>query len=299
MKYRFFLKKVEEELKKRVGEDVRIEMRRMLRNNGVVTDSLTIMSGDENMSPVIYLDGLYESYCERKDIREVVDAILDCYRERKQSGRMDMSFFSDPELARKRIVCRIINRRKNRKLLEEVPHHDFLDLSVVFYYLMDRLSIGSAAVLIRNEHLVLWDIDPQELWKIGRENTRRLLPHEFRSMHSMMEEMLGTSLPEETPDHVPLYVLSNDRKSFGAVWITDPEVQREIGQILDDDYYVLPSSVHECMIVPARVSSEASSLQKMVSEINETQVEPEEVLGDSVYRYDRRMKKLRIAAISS
>ena len=298
MDYQQFLKKVQDELECRIGEEASIEIRRMTRNNGVVIDSLTIQREGEKLSPVIYLDGLYAEYREGTGLEQVVDQILECYRERGKTDSLDIACFTDPAEARKRIVCRIINRRKNRNLLNEIPHHDFLDLSVVYYCLMDRQSIGNAAVLIRNEHLGLWKISQDELWQIARENTRRLLPHEFKSMHNMLEEILGTTLPEEDGDCVPLYVLSNDRKCFGAVWIADPEVQHEIGRILNDDYYVLPSSVHECMIVPAGVSSEASSLQKMVSEINETQVEPEEVLGDSVYRYDRSRRKLRIAAIS-
>ena len=64
-------------------------------------------------------------------------------------------------------------------------------------------------------------------------------------------------------------------------------------QYLKDDFYVLPSSVHEVIIVTAAEAPEGSAgLSDMVSEINKTQVDAEEVLSDHVYYYDRDKKKL-------
>ena len=73
-------------------------------------------------------------------------------------------------------------------------------------------------------------------------------------------------------------------------------VRRLIGEKLGDDYYVLPSSIHECMILPAGLRPDPKELQDMVREINLTQVEPEEILADSVYRYERHTERLETAA---
>ena len=61
------------------------------------------------------------------------------------------------------------------------------------------------------------------------------------------------------------------------------------------EYYVLPSSIHETIIVPKNASMNATELKNMVMEINGKEVSPDEVLTDSVYEYDARSKTLTIA----
>ena len=69
-----------------------------------------------------------------------------------------------------------------------------------------------------------------------------------------------------------------------------------IGQILKNDYYILPSSVHEVIIVPYSEILVCSKLDEMVREINITQVEEEDVLSNHVYLYDRGSGKLRVGS---
>jgi|GEM_PF-128388 len=100
----------------------------------------------------------------------------------------------------------------------------------------------------------------------------------------------------EHPLEAPLYVLTNESRNYGAYWMSDAKVLAAIGEKLGDDYYILPSSVHECMVVPAVEQWDVENLHEMVCEINETQVMPEEVLADSVYRFSRTDGQLRQCA---
>ena len=159
---------------------------------------------------------------------------------------------------------------------------------------MEHETIGMAAVLIRREHLGMWGIDEKTLHDAAVRNTKRMLPWDFRSMSELINSMMNTELLQDSSQEVPLFVLSNKDKSFGAVWMTDAEILEKIGEKLKDNYYILPSSVHECLIVPAAVVSDERMLLEMVQEINETQVEPEEVLADAVYQYDRGQKNLSV-----
>ena len=83
-----------------------------------------------------------------------------------------------------------------------------------------------------------------------------------------------------------MYVLSNEQRAFGAAYMLDEQVLEQIRQELDCAFYVLPSSVHECMILPDCVGISPAELKALVEEVNRTQVEPEEVLTDSVYHFD-------------
>ena len=76
----------------------------------------------------------------------------------------------------------------------------------------------------------------------------------------------------------------------------DAEVLRRVADQLKDDFYVIPSSIHECMVLPAGSHLKTESISRIVRRINRTKVAPEEVLADSVYRYDRARGRLIIAA---
>ena len=212
------------------------------------------------------------------------------------SSPLDTGFFTDPMKVSANIVCRIISRDRNQQLLRDIPHRDFLNLSIVYYCLTDITPMGSGAILIRNEHLKMWGIDPESLDMIARENTRKLLPYDFRSMRDMISSIIGQEVPSSEETEVPLYVLSNVDRCFGAVWMTAPDVLETIGNRLKEDYYVLPSSVHECVVLPCRQENDETMLQTMVREINSTQVRPEDVLADCVYRYHCRSRELSVAA---
>ena len=89
-----------------------------------------------------------------------------------------------------------------------------------------------------------------------------------------------------------MYVLTNSLRNYGAACLFYPHVLEMVGEMLKEDYYVLPSSVHEVIIVPESKALDADEMSEMVVEINETQVEPEEVLSDHAYFYQRDSKKL-------
>ena len=89
--------------------------------------------------------------------------------------------------------------------------------------------------------------------------------------------------------------MKNKEKYFGAAEILLPSVCRKIGEKLQTDYYILPSSIHECMIVPVLDGLTPEGLHELVKEINEEHVAQEEILGDSVYLYTRSGGLLTIA----
>lgn len=295
MSYEEFLEQVKGQIQAKLGKDMSVSVFPVRKNNAVLLDGLSILGQGDNLSPAIYLNGYYREFLNGKTLEEIGEDILDCYQRGKKSGHFDMEPFRNPDRARERIVCRLINYDKNRVLLRDVPHRSFLNLAIVYYYLVESRELGEASILVKKEFLSLWGLDEEYLHRIALENTRRLLPWDFLSMSQMLHGVTSTDFWREEPE-LPLYILSNREKYFGSVWITDSRVLEQIGEELREDYYILPSSVHECMILPVSLQANVGELQAMVREINDTQVEPEEVLADTVYRYDRRQKRLETAA---
>lgn len=114
-------------------------------------------------------------------------------------------------------------------------------------------------------------------------NTPRLLPYELTDILELIRQIsnVDSGMLRQDP---PMYVLTNTEKSFGASAILFPAILQAVRARLQSDYYVLPSSIHECIIIPSDEQLDPEALHEMVKEINEEHVAPEELLGDSVYQ---------------
>ena len=190
-----------------------------------------------------------------------------------------------------RIIYRLVNRERNRKLLEDVPYKEYLDLAIVYYVLLEMDEYGMASMLVRREHLKMWKVSEEDIYYRACKNTQKLLPYDFSTMRSVIMELLeiGREIEEQTGK---MYILSNVMRSYGACAMMYPDLLRKIGEELEENYYILPSSVHETIIVAESEAPGKEELCEMIEEINETQVEEEEVLSNRAYYYECDTGKL-------
>ena len=293
MEFTNFTTLVQREVEKRAGENYRVKLNDVMKNNGVVLRGITLMQDDSNISPTIYLNPYYDAY-ENGDttLGTVIDEVIDTYGRNKINRSIDMKFFLNYETVRSRIIFKLINTEKNRELLRDVPYIPFHDLSIVFQCLVSEERFGNASILIHNVHLQLWKVNARELYECALENTPLLQGYELADMNTVLEEMkaLGGIDDEEIEDmqqEVPMYVLSNKSRINGASCILYKDILKDFAMVVDKDLYVLPSSIHEVILLPSDGTQESEQLKEMVREINQSQVEKEEVLSDSVYYYRR------------
>lgn len=283
------------------GHDVRIH--RASKNNGVYWTGLQITGNGLDIAPVIYIDRYYELYEKGEEtIESVAACVMDTYNRERSDGIMqvDMRKFLSYDRIRETIVYKLVSTRKNSELLEDIPHIDFMDLSIIFQCLISREEPEMATILIHNVHIKLWDVTTEELYAAAEENTRKLLPYEIRSMtevlHEIMEEdpeQAGHSECEaELADNVPMYVLSNKNRVEGAICMLYPGLVCDIADKFGKSLYIIPSSVHELLIIPTEDTGECAEIKSMIREINDTQVSPEEILSYSLYYYDREEGKI-------
>ena len=293
MEFTNFTTLVQREVEKRAGENYRVKLNDVMKNNGVVLRGITLMQDDSNISPTIYLNPYYDAY-ENGDttLGTVIDEVIDTYERNKINRSIDMKFFLNYETVRSRIIFKLITTEKNRELLRDVPYIPFHDLSIVFQCLVSEERFGNASILIHNVHLQLWKVNARELYECALENTPLLQGYELADMNTVLEEMkaLGGIDDEEIEDmqqEVPMYVLSNKSRINGASCILYKDILKDFAMVVDKDLYVLPSSIHEVILLPSDGTQESEQLKEMVREINQSQVEKEEVLSDSVYYYRR------------
>lgn len=292
MEYQNFLELIRDSVQKKAGEACNVRLASVLKNNRNYVDTITIINVGSNVAPAIYLAPYYQRYLNGAPVGELAEQIVEFHRQHAREEKYDLSFYTDFVQVRKRVVCRLVNYERNRELLKQVPHRRFLDLAVVYYYKLEDDTFGDAGILVKNEHMEMWDGDLEELDDAAMSNTARFMPYECIYIADVIREMTGIRLEEGCKDQIPMYVLTNTEKSFGAAVILYQTVLEAVGERLKNDFFVLPSSVHECMIIPAMEEFKPKELREIVCEINEECVAEEEILGDTVYRYFREEKRL-------
>lgn len=302
MEFTNFTTLVREEVERRTGDNYRVRLNDVRKNNGVVLRGLTVMQDDSNISPTIYLNNYYEEYISgRATLVNVVNDVMDTYRRNKVNQSVDMRYFLNYESVKQSIVYKLVNTEKNKELLEDIPHIDFLDLSIVFQCMIAQEELGRASILIHNVHLKLWDVSVEKLYQAARENTQRLQEYEIKTMAEVLREIVRTENPEETDDedyvtelseNVPMYVLSNKSRVEGAACMLYPNLIRDFADAVGSSLYIIPSSIHELLLLPAGQEEESREIKHMIREINDTQVNAEEILSYSLYFYDREERKV-------
>lgn len=257
---------------------------------------------DTGVVPMVFVNHMYEDYLKGEDFKEVMEqyaeSIQDIYR--NMPDAVSGPLFSNAE---EKIVMALINTQQNSELLEGVPHREFLDLSIV-YRLVTGIEGGVVySALLNNAHAEQLGMDEEQMYGAARENTRRILPPVVKNMddvicgifmpEGMPEELAGQMAGEIMPSG-SLYVVTNSCTVNGAVSMLYEDKLHEIAESIGDDLYILPSSIHEVIAVPASMGK-PEELAEMVADINMEQVALAERLSNQVYHYDKDLRKLELA----
>ncbi|MFR3730707.1 DUF5688 family protein [Lacrimispora sp.] len=299
MDYNQFLEEVRTAVQERLGSNYEIRIQKITKNNGIVLDGLIIGKASKNIAPTIYLNSYYMHYTHGMSLEEILEDIISAYKESNDVSFGDTREFLNFNKLRDKVAFKLIQREKNQELLEEVPYIEFLDLAVVFYLILDEYKEGQMTALIHNSHLELWEVEKEELYCLAMKNTPILLPSEIKTMKEIMCDILKGHLEElemkEMVDDLldfdsqkpALYVLSNRKQINGAGCILYNGCLKNFADSQNSDIVILPSSLHETILVPDDGQLDYGELRKMVSEINESDVPEEDVLSDRVYKYSR------------
>lgn len=326
MSFSLFTTAVVKSLQEKMGEDYRILPNQVKKNNGIVFTGIIVEEKNSNTSPTIYLDDFYENYRNGACLEQIVESLYGIFCKSRIRETVDLSNFLEYEKAKKQIAFKIVNYEKNRELLKNIPYKVFFNLAVLFYYVVQEPPFyGKASILICNEHLDNWNIGLEELYAQAKENTPRLFPARIENIEDLILGMLKGSMKkrekeqegekeirveiagdeevdqlllklkddmENDEDRIPMYVLSNRQKLQGAACMLYPDILKNFAEEKNCDLYILPSSIHEVILLPDTGDMEKENLLDMVTEINKTQVQECDVLADSVYYYSRRSRQL-------
>lgn len=293
MKYQEFIEKVKTHISSQLNSGQKIAIHQVTKNNGLVYDGLFIVDPVLNVSPTIYLNPYYHRYLNGVSLEDIYEDILTTYYTNLPKQDFDVSVFTDFSKAKERIVMKLVNRRRNEALLQNVPFVPYLDLAIVFVCTVTEYLDEYATILIYHYHLQLWNITPEELYQIAMQNTPRLLPYKFENMENLLKSMFPNQIP--LFDNIQLYILTNQLKVHGAISLLYPNLLSNIADILDSNLIIIPSSIHEVLILPEKQAVEDHTIEdynEMIREVNDTQLTDDEILGDHIYLYNKATGKI-------
>ena len=281
MNFEQFILVMMEQVKSRLSEDTLVERQEILKNNGVRLVGISIRREGEMAAPIIYMEAYYSMYCEGVPVEVLAEHMLMILQMTPAIPDYDFEEFFDFHKIKHRIVYKLINAKKNAKLLKKVPNLPMLDFAVVFYVLVSIDENESCSILIRNEHMNEWKLPISILYQYAKDNTQRLCPYVIKPLEELFEEDAFDEVPDSS-----LIVLTNRKNVNGASVILYPNMPKVIFDYVGKNYYLLPSSIHEFLIVPDHEHINPLKLKGIVRDINEKLVDREEFLSDNIYYFN-------------
>lgn len=296
-----FMENVVVAIRRRLGEGYQVKGEDILKNNSVTEHAVTIRRKDEDITPCIYIDSLYDRYLEGDvDIDSAAGEVIQSFRDHVADPGMDIPLFTDPGDIIPKVHGRLINTELNSCLLGDIPHRRFLDLALAYAVELPQYRGMAREILIYNKHLDIWDIDETDLHNAVCQDMKK--PGEV--VFEKMDAVLGPWMGEDTDMGAagcPMYVFTNKSYRNGAVQMLNKNALCSVSDhIGTDNLIILPSSIHELIILPADRGDEgpdyARELADIVRTVNDMEVLEQEILSYHVYRYSRGTGEVTIAA---
>ena len=235
-----------------------------------------------NTSPVVYIDNMYTYYrsCENMDmtLQKAADIIT------KGFNMVTDKYVYDKNI-KDNIVLVLINAEANKELLKTIPHIKFLDLAFVFRWIITKNEYGFSGSIINDSLAKNIDLTTDKLFELAKKNTRRLLPPKVITLKNALKAMNAPDdLLDSTPEY-PVFVLSNIYCVEGAAYIAFDDILSEIRNKLNENLYILPSSINEALIIPESFVT-PDFVKEMVRDVNNTIVTKTDKLSNNIYFYN-------------
>lgn len=295
MNYDEFRVKVVYEMEQRVGKG-KVIIQDVIKNNHLKLYGLVIQESNTNAFPIIYLEKYYGEL-KNKTFPDVIDEIWEFYLCSKIKGMMDMSFLCNWNMAKERVVEKVVNYNQNLELLQMIPHRKYLNLAITYCHIVDVRENGVATIPVTNDHLDMWEIYEEELQKVAHDNYKKFYSVKTESVYERLKKLLG-NVPRVVEQRLknsdrPMHVITNQINVDGATVMLYPEEFRGLADKWMSDLYILPASIHELIVVPA-IGNDVYDLKEMVCNANSACNRQKDYLSDSVYCYSRKRGEIYI-----
>lgn len=273
-------------------KDAEITLQEVEKNNGLKLTGITIPNGDQRIVPRVYLDSFYLEYVIGKDVDSCVGDVVDMYIEAQDKAefiKMGVPDIFDYKKMKEKLQVRICDQEWNEERLADKVIMEHGDFAAYYAVNLEENGEGISSIPVTISLMNEWGVSVEQIQAdaVAADRNRGVVLMNMKEIIKSMifgeepENLLNEKLDIETMRE-PLFCLTNAQKMNGASLLLQEDIRKQIGECLGSDYFVLPSSIHEVLIVPDNGLFEVPELNAMVKEVNETQVERQEQLSDKV-----------------
>ena len=298
---------IEKELSEALAnEEIKVFVKEVPKTNGIKHYGLSFKDKEGIVCPVIYLESFFNRFTSGRTIGEIVAEIKNLYYEFRVTEPVDFNYIYDFDKVKDHIYIKVLNAEKNTDIMNRAPFLTLEDLIAVFYIKVRNKAIGEGSILVINEFLEYWNTDISHVAIAAIKNEKES-EYELSPVADIVTEIIKMSddYPEDVKEEfiakversreMNLFVLTNKDRFYGASKIFDPEVMMEVKEKLQGDFYIVPSSIHELILLPASAKNEyfdSERLNELVNEVNTYELNPGDVLSNHIYYFDGDMKKV-------
>jgi len=267
---------------------------------------IVVKNTGRKLAPIVYFDDIYQDYRKSMDMDSCMEKAVKRIKAYLALPALDDTLCGDLlvwEKISKYLYPFLVSTDRNHQLLQMMKHRSFLDLSVCY---MLKLPINkgedcSGILRVTSDMAAVWGCTEEELYKKAMENVMSE-GYSVKKLEDVLRHMLkeeyvdkipeGLNLLENSPANPKVSVLSNSESRYGAAGILDRKLLDRFADECGSDFYILPSSIHEVLLLPYDGSTELEELNRMVQQVNEEELDEEEILSDHAYYYSREKKRI-------
>ena len=292
-----------ETFKEKIAEDVKAECAERGIGNVEITTAeveklnvsysgMSVRREGENIGLTLNLDHMYEAMQNGETYDAVKDKAMNSVEENIDSMEVDVRNVTEYDQMKEKLSVEVVSLDANKDLLERVPHKSMEDLAIVYRLVLDTDDSSKGTILVTNSLMNNYGITPEQLHEDAMKNSPIIRPANIRGMSEVMMELMPRSeaemlgLVKVDPADEQIFVATVPDKIHGAGVIAYPNFLEEAAEKVGGSYFVLPSSLHEVLLVPEKTGMQTAELEAMVRDVNSTKVAPEDKLSDNVYHYD-------------
>ena len=299
-KFNEFKEQIMEDLKAylpgKVGEEVTIFENRVEKLQSESYEGLVIKKDSANIGINLNIESLYSALNAGKSYEDVFGFAIDITLNGLEGApAVDINRLMDYEAMKQTLMLQLIPVKGNEEMLKDMPYQQIEDLAVVYRFSVGRNECGIASMLVKNEHLDRYGITKEQLFADAELSAPKLDPATIRPINEVIAEMMGEDFDDFPPYGPMLYVASNVSKIHGAAVLVYPGFLDYAAEVIGGSFYVLPSSVHELLLMVDDGDVDVNVLESMIQEVNESSVAPNEQLSCHPYHYDVESKVFELA----
>ncbi len=266
--------------------DKDVTVSKITKNNGIKRFGVVVKGSNMEIGPVFYLEDKIEAGWT---VEELADFVVEAYEHNDATEVIDiLDVIHNFEAAKGYLTVQLISKERNFETLRDTPYRDFLDLAAIIAITYPLPEGGNGRVVVNNGLLGLWNVEFDVVYGIAMNNLSLKQP-KFFDLFDLVSG-LDPEIGEIWDDSGYMYVLTNlnQAENYGAAQILRPGYLDILAEKLNSDLILVPSSVHEWIILKDCGKFHERELAEMVKNVNENVLDETDILSNHAYFWSRK-----------